>query len=143
MENFENFVVSFRSKMGELEHLFDAVVSQKIGKPPYEIVVGQNNSLIVRAIVDFWACPLSPEECHFLREVLKNGGGMDRNVKTSWIKGLSDAMIRQFVRSANKKFKAKNMPVKLSFADWVISIKFLGSKFGTKKQYLAQGDPLQ
>ena len=124
MENLENLVVSFRSKMGELGCLFDTVVSHKTDRPPHEIVVGQNEGLIVRIGMVYWACPLSLKECNFLQELLKSGGKMDGNNIKQWGLNLSnDKSIRNFLLSINRKLAAKKMPVRLHFIDWTIFIK--------------------
>ena len=139
----ENLTAQFKAKLVELKQLFDIVASQNGDKTPSVVVVGENNCLIVHIGTAFWACPLSPKQCNFLHELVQNGGEMDRNAKDSLAKELSDGAIRQIVESTNKKLRSKNMPVKLSFTRWVISIKLLSAKFGGIKQYLAERDPLQ
>lgn len=126
----ENLIVQFKEKLVELERFFDIVASQNSDNTPVMIAVSQNSSLVVRISMDFWACRLSSKECNFLRELLQYGGEMDRNATGSLAKELSDGAIRQFVESTNKKLRSKNMPIKLSFKEWVISIKFLSAKFG-------------
>jgi hypothetical protein len=143
MKTMENLTVQFKAKLVELEQLFDAVVSHDDIKDSSVIVVSRNNSLIVRTGTSFWSCPFSPEQCSFLHNLLQNGGKMDGNAAGPWVKELSDGAIRQFIESTNKKLRSKNMPVTLSFSEWVISIKFLSAKFGGMKQNLAGKYPLQ
>ena len=118
----ENFVVRFKSQLIELEQIFVDAVSQKINTPPSESIVGKNNSLIVRIGTDYWSCPLSPKECHFLQTLLKSGGKMEGINITKWIDPPDDLPIRNFLKSISRKLMVKKMPVRLSFVGCIISI---------------------
>ena len=127
MENLVNLAVQFRSRLVELEQIFDAVVSLKIDNS-YEIVVAQNNCLIVRIGMAYWACPVSSKEYTFLTELLKNRGKMDgSDIRKCGIDS-SDKAIRNILKSINRKLGDKEVPVSLSFAKWVISIEIELSK---------------
>jgi len=134
MKPMENPMVQVRAKLEELEQFFTAIVSQIGDQASSEIVVGKNNSLIVRICADYWACPLSPKECCFLRALLQNDGKMHGNNVKEWIaspKNLSvpnDLPIRNFLKSINRKLAAQKMPVRLRFVDWNISIEEIISR---------------
>ena len=118
----ENLMVQFKSQMVEWERLFVAAASQKTDTAPSESIVGENDSLIVRVGPDYWACPLSSKECHFLRTLLQGGGKMEGNNITKWIDPPDDLPIRNFLKSISRKLTAKRMPVRLHFVGWIISI---------------------
>jgi hypothetical protein len=122
MKPMENPLVPFNAKLKELAQLFAAVVSQNKDKPPSEVVVTKNDSLVVRVGLDYWACPLSSKECNFLEALLQNSGTMDRNDVKCYIKPFDDRAIRNLLKSINRKLRVKQMPVSLQFVGWVISI---------------------
>ena len=130
----ENPMVQVRAKLEEVEQFFAAIVSQIGDKAHSEIVVGKNDSLIVRIETDYWACPLSSKECNFLQALLQNDCKMHGNNVKEWIaspKNLSvpnDQPIRNFLKSINRKLAAQKMPVRLSFVDWNISIEEIISR---------------
>jgi hypothetical protein len=122
MRSEKSLARQFKAKLLELETLFETVVSQKGDTVLSEFVVCKNDSLIVRIGKDYWACPLSPKECNFLQALLLNGGKMDGNNTKQWIDPPDDESIRNFVKSIRRKLAAKKMPVRISFARWIISI---------------------
>jgi hypothetical protein len=113
---------------GALPSRFDAVVLQNGNIVHSEIVVSKNDSLIVRVGEDYWACPLSPEQCKFLRVLLQAGGTMHGNNTIEWIAPPEDYSvpkdlpIRNFLKQINRKLTNKKMPVCLHFVGWFISI---------------------
>jgi len=124
MKPMENLMALFKEKLVELEELFGIVASQNSDNAPIMIAVSQNNSLVVRIGMDFWACRLSSEEeCNFLQELLESGGKMDGNNIKKWgINPSNDKSIRNFLSSINRKLAVKKMPVRLHFIAWTISI---------------------
>jgi hypothetical protein len=123
MQSMASLKELLRELLHKIEAIFDAVAPQNSDEAPYDIIIAQNDSIIVRIGTSYWACPLSSKECSFLQTLVQRGGKMDGNDAKQWVHSLDDQDIRNFIRSITRKLDNKKMPVRLHFVGWVISIK--------------------
>ena len=118
----ENSKARLIELLAEVNRIVAALVTSSNEVP---IEVAENGGLVVRADSKTFVCPMSKKQNDFLRELLRCDGKMDGNAIEKWVPSLEDRAIRNFVKSVNRKLRAKKMPTSISFVDWIVSIRLV------------------
>ena len=119
MENSKAQLIELLAEVNQIAAALETASSE------VPIEVAENGGLVVRADSKTFTCLMSKKQDDFLQELLRCGGKMGGNAIGKWVPSLEDQAIRNFVKSLNRKLRAKKMPVSLSFADWIVSIRLV------------------
>ena len=92
------------------------------------MIVSENGDLIYRVEGKYWTCQLTPKERKLIGAVVAaEKQELDGNAVFKMFKfGFGDdKLLRNIISSINSKLSRQKIPLKLSFADWIV--KFTGN----------------